>query len=47
MTRVEIAAQPRVTPSGLAPVGWTFRMSRAEPEENVYDDSASETLIHP
>lgn len=31
---------------GLAPLRWTFRMSRAEPVENVHDDRASKTLLY-
>ena len=31
---------------GLTPFWWTFLMSRAEPVENVHDDSASETLLY-
>jgi hypothetical protein len=38
-----VAVQPVF---GLDPIRWTFQMSRAEPEENVHDDSATETLVH-
>src|SRR5262249_46319552 len=32
--------------TGLAPLWWTFQMSRAEPVENVRDDSASKTIVY-